>query len=107
MASTGRKLGVNISELMQKADISCENLAERLGYTYRDVCRLTEGRLLLPPMELGRIAQELGTTKENLLNYESECLVPALQYMKEFDNLENLDKVLDLLDEYVELRESV
>ena len=107
MASTGRKLGVNIFELMQKADISCENLAERLGYTYRDVCRLTEGRLLLPPIELAKVAQELGTSKEALLSYDSECSVPALQYLNEFDNPENLDRILDLLDEYVELREAI
>ncbi len=107
MVATGRRLGVNIFTLMQKAHISREDLAKQLGYTYRDVCRLTEGRLLLPPKELSKIAEKLDTTKEHLIHYESDSLVSELQYMKEFENRDNLDRVLDLLDEYVELRESM
>ena len=41
------------------------------------------------------------------MNYESECKVPELQYLNEFDNPENMDRILDLLGEYVELRESI
>ena len=58
MVATGRRLGVNIFILMRKAHISREDLARQLGYTYRDVCRLTEGRLLLPPKELSRTAEK-------------------------------------------------
>lgn len=107
MASTARRLGVNIFTLMQKAEMDCKELAMQLGYSYRDMCRVTEGRLLLPPIELAKIAAELNTTKEVLLHYESDHSVPELQYMKEFSNPDNLDKVLDLLDEYVELQESL
>jgi len=107
MTSIGRKLGVNIFTLMQKADISRENIANQLGYSYRDVCRLIEGRLLLPPIELSRVAETLSTTKDNLVNYKSDNSIPELQYMKEFNNPEYLDRILDLLDEYVELKESL
>ncbi len=107
MTSAGRMLGVNIFTLMQKADISREKLAEQLGYTYRDICRLIEGRLLLPPVELSKIAEKLNTTKDILVHYKSDSSVPELQYMKEFSNSDNLDKILDLLDEYVELQESM
>lgn len=107
MASNGRKIGVNIHALMQKANVSREYLAEQLGYTCRDVSRLLEGRLWLPPIELSRVAEQLGVTKEDLLNFESDNLVPELQYMKEFDDPDNLEKVLDLLDEYVELKEAL
>jgi len=107
MANIGRKLGINIYALMQEANISRKNLAEQLGYSYRDICRLTEGRLLLSPDELARIAEKLNTTKDKIIHYESDNYVPELQYMKEFDNPENLDKVLDLLDEYVALQEAL
>lgn len=105
MANVGRKLGVNIYTLMQDSGISREDLAEKLNYTYRDICRILEGKLMLSPIEIEKVAELFGKTKKELLNYEADRFVPELQYMKEFSNTENLDKILDLLDDYVELRE--
>ena len=105
MANVGRKLGVNIFTLMQNSGISREDLAEKLNYTYRDMCRILEGKLMLPPVEFGKIGELFGKTKKELLSYEADKFVPELQYMKEFSNTDNLDKILDLLDDYVELKE--
>ena len=69
------------------------------------MCRILEGKLLLPPVEIGKIAELFGKTKKELLSYEADKFVPELQYMKEFSNTDNLDKILDLLDDYVELKE--
>ena len=105
MANIGRKLGVNIFTLMQNSGISREDLAVKLNYTYRDMCRILEGRVMLSPVEIEKIAGALGKTKKELLDFEADKLVPELQYMKEFNNTGNLDKILDLLDDYVELKE--
>ena len=105
MANVGRKLGVNIFTLMQNSGISREELAEKLNYTYRDMCRILEFKLMLPPVEIGKIAELFGKTKKELLSYEADKFVPELQYMKQFSNTDNLDKILDLLDDYVELKE--
>lgn len=107
MASVGRKLGVNIFTLMQSSGISREEMAIKLNYTYRDMCRILEGKLLLPPVEINKIAKMLGKTKKELLTYEADKIVPELQYMKEFSHTDNLDKILDLLDDYVELKEAI
>lgn len=107
MANTGRKIGVNIFTLMQNAGISREDLAEKLNYSYRDMCRILEGKLMLPPAEVRRIAEFFGKTKQELLHYEADSFVPELQYMKEFSDTNNLDKILDLLDEYVDLKEAM
>ena len=107
MARTGRRLGANIAILMREACISYEELATRLNFTLRDVYRLVEGRLLLPPKVLEKVAEALGRTKEDLMYYEAKDVLPELQYMKEFKNPENLNLVLDLLDEYIELKESL
>lgn len=56
MANHGRKIGINIFTLMQKTGISREQLAQRMNYSYRDMCRVLEGRLLLPPSEMGKLA---------------------------------------------------
>lgn len=107
MANFGRSLGASIFTLMQNKGLDREKFAKQLNYSYRDVCRIIEGRLLIPPVELCKIANELGTTKKELLSCNMDTQVPELQYMKEFSNPENLDKVLDLLDEYVELKETL
>lgn len=105
MANVGRKLGVNIFMLMQNSGISREELAEKLNYTYRDMCRILEGKLILPPVEIGKIAELFGKTKKELLSYETDRFIPELQYLKQFSNTDNLDKILDMLDDYVELKE--
>ena len=56
MTNTGRKIGVNIFTLMQNAGISREDLAKKLNYSYRDMCRILEGKLMLPPAEVRKIA---------------------------------------------------
>ena len=86
MANVGRKLGVNIFMLMQNSGISREELAEKLNYTYRDMCRILEGKLILPPVEIGKIAELFGKTKKELLSYETDRFIPELQYLKQFSN---------------------
>lgn len=78
-----------------------------MGYSIKDVWNVIEGKVIIPPVELEKIAGLLETTKSELINCESDTLVPDLQYMKEFSNHDNLDRILDLMDEYVELREVV
>ena len=107
MANICRKLGVNIYTLMRKNNISPENFAGHCGYTLKDTWNIIEGKIMLPPFELEKISNFLGTTRDCLLNQETDVLVPELQYMKEFSNPDNLDYILDLMDEYVELIESV
>lgn len=107
MANAGRKLGVNIRTCMLEADISPESFARHLGYSMKDVWNIIEGKVIIPPVELEKIASFLETTKHELINCESDYLVPDLQYMKEFSNPEHLDRILDLMDEYVELREVI
>ena len=107
MANTRRKIGVNIFTLMQNVGINREDLAEKLDYSYRDMCRILKGRLMLPSAELKKIAEFFGKTKQELFHYEADRFVPELQYMKEFSDTNNLDKILDLLDEYIDLKEAM
>lgn len=108
MKYSRRVIGTNIWALMEEQNINRKQLAEDLGYSFRDVCRLVEGRLLLAPDELQRVAEHLHTTQAELLSCENrENKAPVFQYMQKFSEVENLDRVLDLLDEYVELKESL
>ena len=107
MANVGRKLGNNIRMCMLEANISLDHFAKHLGYSMKDVWNVIEGKVIIPPVELEKIASFLGTTKSELMNREADSLIPDLQYMKKFSNPDNLDKILDLMDEYVELKEVI
>lgn len=107
MANNRRKLGVNIYTSMQHAGISCKDFAEKLNYSYRDMRKIIEGRLMLPPAEIKKIADALNMKKSDLLHCENERVVPELQYMKEFSDPDNLDIILDILDDYVEIKETM
>lgn len=107
MANVRRKLGVNIRTCMMEANITPESFAKCFGYSTKDAWNIIEGKVIIPPVELDKIAKFFETTKSELINRESAGLIPELQYMKEFSNPDNLDMILDLMDEYVELREVV
>lgn len=102
-----RKIGINIYMLMRDVGLSPEILAENLGYSYRDIYRVIEGRVMLPPSELERIANILGKTKKELIHYEVNEYPAELRYVEKFSNQDNLNIVLDLFDEYVELVEAM
>lgn len=104
-----RNIGMGLYSVLQKNGISFEEAAARIGYSLRDTIRIIEGKLFLSPVELNRIADIFNTTSDYLLKYkpESSCLVPELEYNKEFTHEDNLYKILDLLDEYIEIKEQM
>lgn len=71
MANRGRKLCINIFMLIQKSGISREEVAEKLNYSYRDMCRILEGKLMLSPVEVRKIAALFGKTKQ--INLFQNC----------------------------------
>lgn len=56
MVNFGRKLGINIFALMKKSEIETGVLARELKYTYKDMCRILEGKIILPPSEIEKFA---------------------------------------------------
>lgn len=66
---------------MQNAGIGREELAEKLNYSYRDMCRILEGKLMLPPVEIKKIAEFFGKTKHELLHYEAVMDLFTYDYM--------------------------
>lgn len=101
-----RKLGITICVLMNSNGMSRETLARILKYSYRDMCRIIDGRLMLSPTELKKIADVFGMTKEELIHYELSDNISELKYMDEFENSDSLNKIYNLMDDYAELVEA-
>ena len=64
--STNR--GRAIIELMHNNNITCEDFVERLQWSYKDLCRILAGELLLSPADIDKIAEIFGVTKHDLIN---------------------------------------
>lgn len=107
MANLCRKIGVNIYTFMRNTGTTPEKMAEELKYSLKDMWNIIEGKVMVPPVELERIAEVLGTSKEELIGHNADALAPNLAFMNEFSNPDNLDKILDLMDEYVEVKEAI
>lgn len=107
MANLYRRIGVNVYVYMEKARLTPEDFAKKMSYLPKDVWNVIEGKVMIPPVEIEKISSVLGINKEKLIDSEPECLVPNLEFMKEFSDLDNLDKILDLMDEYVEIKEAL
>lgn len=61
----------SIYELMKKNNMTCHKLADTLGYSISDVDRILFGEVLLPPVEIERIANLFGLTKRELIYYQA------------------------------------
>ena len=107
MANLCRKIGVNIYTFIHNAGTTPERLAKDLNYSLKDMWGVIEGKIMLPPVELERIAKALDTSKDELVRYDADRLAPNLAFMNEFSNPDHLDKILDLMDEYVEIKEAI
>ena len=107
MANLYRIIGANVYTFMQKAKLTPETLAEKMSYSLKDIWNVIEGKVMIPPVEMKRLASVLGVSGEDLVNNEVDRVFPNLEFMKEFSNPDSLDKILDLMDEYVELCEAI
>jgi hypothetical protein len=106
MASNLRLLGNNIKCMADKNKLDAEELAGVCGLTLSDIHRVFEGRLVLTPIQISNIASTLGCTINQLLD-RPEGFVSYGECMGEFKNPDNEDKILNIIDDYIDLKESV
>lgn len=61
------KIGSRIKELALQNSIEIEELAYRLNYSYKDMNRILKGELIIPPIEIERIAKIFNKTKQEFI----------------------------------------
>lgn len=109
MERISQKIGRSIFAYLQNNGVSEEEAANKVGYSFRDFRRLIEGRLIVSPRELEKISGKLGISLENILSFDvdNRKMLPNLEYNKKFSKIENLYFIVDLLDDYIELKEQM
>ena len=101
MGNFARLLGNNIRDCLKKQNKTIEEFSNDMGYSIQEGYKIIEGRILIPPNELNKISNYLHCEKESLLLENSNL------DKYQFSNQENLDFILDLIDDYIYLRENI
>lgn len=105
--NSSRLLGNNISLLLREKSMNLLQFASIIGFQPREANKLIEGRLFVPPMVLGKIAESLDISIEELLRKrEQEEYNTLIHNFKEFTNSDNQELVLNLIDMYADLEEA-
>lgn len=105
--STMRTIGYKIFILAKEKNAE-KKLMEKLNFSSNDLHKLYEGRLAFSDDELSVISEELKVPVEDILDYEeTEAYPEMIHCMSSFTRQENCDKVLDIIDSYIDIKEAV
>lgn len=103
-----RIIGDNITIELKNRSLSLLDLGDKIGFSDADMDKLTEGRLFLPPFQLTKIADAIGTTIDELIDERSNDEYSALIHnFRDFNNPDNQELILDMIDMYADLEEAV
>lgn len=105
MATELRRLGFNIEKASREMGDSTDDFAAKIGFSVRDTQRLFEGRLILSPVELKRISKLINKPLSELLNVNGSYSFVGC--MGKFKNKKSEDKILDIIDNYIDLVEAI
>lgn len=105
MAAELRRLGYNIEKASQRKYNTIEDFAKAVNLSLRDVHRLFEGRLVLSPFQLKAISEKVDISLKELLDVSGKYNL--VECMGSFKDKRNEDKVLDLIDDYIDLMEAI
>lgn len=98
-----RKIGNFIKSKMNEQGKSIQSLTKESGYSTKDIGKILDGRLFLSPRQIEEIADILDMDIDEMINCTD---VDSVEYVGEFTNEENKDKLLDYIDRYVDLKEA-
>lgn len=101
-----RLLGYNIEAMAENNGVNINTIANACNLSANDIHRVFKGRLLLTPAQLCAIADTLHCDVNQLL-IKSNNFVSYGKCLGEFKHPENEDKILNIIDDYIDLREAV
>lgn len=105
MASNLHLLGRNIEVLVNYNKVPMSRLIEATELSEADIHRVYEGRLLLTPQQL-RVFAEIFKVDFEFLISEHTDRPYGFPYPCGFSNQNNEDKILNIIDDYIDLVES-
>ena len=103
MSKLSRIVGKNIELAANKKYADIEDFRKDIGFSKRDFDRLFTGRVLVHYQKFKQIAELVEVPVVELLNTDKDYTF--VHAYGEFSNKENEHKILDLIDDYIDLVE--
>lgn len=103
MSKTSRIVGKNIELAVKRKYANVEDFRMNINLSQRDLERLFTGRLLLNPKKIKEVSQLLEVSVLDLLNTDKDYTF--VHAYGEFSDRENEHKILDFIDDYIDLVE--
>lgn len=101
-------LGNYVEHLAERKGLSISDLANILGGDERRVKSFIKGRAYASYNQISSLAAMLGTTVEGLLKGDSDAYnATVVHCMNDFQNTANRERILDLIDDYVDIADAV
>ena len=103
-----RMLGNYVEHLATQKGLSISDLGSILGCSDNHVCSFIKGRAYASFTQIASLASALGTSIEELLaGDEKKYNSTIVHCMNEFQDTENRESILDLIDNYVDIVDAV
>lgn len=103
-----RMVGNYIEKLAKEKDVSVNDLSLFLGCDEHDILSLFKGRKLLTFNQFKDLSRLFGVSEEEILNGDVEHYNKTfVNCVNEFDDMNNREKILDILYDYIDLVDSV
>lgn len=105
---SARMLGNYVEHLMPTKNLTRSGLGEILGCDLRQVDAFLKGRAYASFPQIQALAKALGTSVSDLLAGDAERYGASVVHcMNDFQDPENRERILDLIDDYVDVLDAV
>ena len=103
-----RMLGNYVQNLAEKKGLTNAELREALDCQENQLQSFLKGRSFLPFTQISSLADLLGVTVSDLLEGDPQNYNETVVHcMNQFQNASNREKILDIIDEYMDIRDAV
>ena len=103
-----RMIGNLVKNLANERDFTSAFLAEQVGCNASQIDAFYDGRFILPFSKLKTLSDLFHISMANLLAGNQEMYNKTIVHcMKDFSDDANREKILDLIDDYLDIREAL
>lgn len=103
-----RMIGNYVERVAESKALTKSHLSEIIGCEEHQVQSFFKGRSILTFSQISKVAEELGVTVSQILSGDEKHYNETIVHcMNGFDNKQNREKILDIIDEYMDIYDAV
>ena len=103
-----RMIGNYVEHLAQAQNLSVHDISSVLGCSDAQINEFFKGRFFLNYAQLNHLAEKLQVNVHDILaGYPEQYSATVVHCMNEFDDANNREQILDLIDDYLDILDRV